>query len=432
MLAMSSRGQLSGHRPNWLPAVGGVWPRFVARCYREVAGSAAALLGSSEIVRSVLVHRSVAAGEVTLGFSDIDLIVIVREPRSESMDGPELLDLYERVRRLRRIIPRLGQIEIHDPRGFQSWFHLDTFRGSQERRSATLLCGEPVEMPEVSVRREDALRRFALSPYYFLPPAIVRQGRRSLRNIALEMWGACATATGLVTEPFLTRRATEEYCRSQPDGCIPGDLKRARSAQTFLFRTAEELHRRLLPPLARIREPILEGVPLRPGAKARPVVVLPRPDSPLPDVKLDPVMSFFTPELLDLCIQFALPYLYWTLSPALLDLGIRQPTSAAFLQYARYYTHSVMLRVPGFGAGNATYPFALNVRTAHIARHLERGEIPTAPDAEGCARTPSLSIAEYYRSAYPGLLVEYQERAMLLSALEGPAETTATRPPVGN
>ena len=221
ILTMLSRGLHPVGHPNWPQVNGGILPRLVTRCYREAARRSAAMLQSSEIVRSVLLHRSVAAGEVAFPYSDIDLMVIVRRPHAESMDGPGLFDLYERVRLLRKMNPRLGQIEVHDPEGFQSWFHIDSFRGSKERRCATLLCGEPVSMPEVPVRREDALRRFALWPHYFLPQAIVQRDSRNLRKIALEMWSAYATLTGLVSEPFLTRRATEALCRSRSEDSNP-------------------------------------------------------------------------------------------------------------------------------------------------------------------------------------------------------------------
>ena len=383
------------------------------------------MLGSSEIVRTVLLHRSVAAGEVTFGFSDIDLLVIVRQPRQPSMDGEKLLNLYERVQRLKWVSPRLGHVEIHDPGGFQSSFHMDTFRGSKDRRSATLLSGESVDMPEVQVRREDALRRFTLWPFYYLSPAIARRDRRNLRKIALEMWSAYATATGLVSEPFLTRRETEAFLRSVHGEPVPGDLNSADGARTFLFLVAEQLHRELLPPLARIRKPILIGLPPHAAPQARPMIVLPSADSPLPDGKLHPNVSFFTPELLDLSVQFALPFLYWSLPPPLRDLGIRQPSRAAFLQYARYFSHSFLSRLPGFISQDTALPGRLNARIRHIVEHLQRGETP--PGVPDIASSQPVSVAEYYRNVYPRLLADFWEIGELLDKLEALA---AGPPPV--
>ena len=397
---------------------GGVWPRLITRGYREAARWTAALLQPAEIVRSVLVHRSIAAGEVTFPYSDIDLMVIVRQPQAESMDGAELLDLYKRVRWLRWLNPRLGHVEIHDQEGFESWFHTDTFRGSKERRCATLLCGEPVSMPEVPIRREDALRRFALWPYYFLSPAILQRNSRNLRKVALEMWSAYATATGLISEPFLTRRDTEAFCRTASESSIPGDLKQARDALTFLFRTAEQLHEKLLPPLPRLQEPIIERIPILTFGRTLSFVVLPRADSPLPEGKLNPGMSFFTPELLDICVQFAAPNLYWSLTPALLATGIRQPSAAAFLQSAQYYTHSVMLRNPGFTVNSTVFPLELNAITRHITKQLAKGVIPGPPDETDAAVLSPPSIGEYYRNFYPRLMAEYRDTAAMLKPLE--------------
>jgi predicted nucleotidyltransferase len=70
-----------------------------------IAGEAVAVLEPSSVVRSVLLHGSIAAGEVTLGFSDIDLIVNLHWPSPESMDGPEFLAVRERIPDITGIAP---------------------------------------------------------------------------------------------------------------------------------------------------------------------------------------------------------------------------------------------------------------------------------------------------------------------------------------
>jgi predicted nucleotidyltransferase len=51
--------------------------------YRQAARLSARMLASSPIVESVLVHRSVATGEVFFGRSDIDMLMVVNEEKAE-------------------------------------------------------------------------------------------------------------------------------------------------------------------------------------------------------------------------------------------------------------------------------------------------------------------------------------------------------------
>jgi hypothetical protein len=62
------------------------------------ATAAAKVLFRHEIVNSVYVRGSVAAGEVSFGSSDIDLTIMVRESSAEIGDVSEPVSLYRTVR----------------------------------------------------------------------------------------------------------------------------------------------------------------------------------------------------------------------------------------------------------------------------------------------------------------------------------------------
>jgi predicted nucleotidyltransferase len=396
----------------------GLSQKLVVAFYRNYAQLTSGVVGGGS-VRSVLLHRSVAAGEVSLGFSDIDLLAILA-PQPSGGEGPALLELLRRVRLLKWINPRLGHIEVHDPEGFALWLQLDTYRGSQERRSASLLRGDLIGLPPYPVSRADALRRFVLWPYYFLSAAVHGLNRRNLRKIALEMWNAYAVVIGLIPEPFLTRGATELLCRTVELDPAPGNLHKPHQALTFLFRTAAQLHARLLPPLPRLLEPIRTAIhnPFR--STDRVLVVVPTPDFPLleqPGIReLPDTTLFVTPELLDLCIHFAMPVLYWSWTPALAPLGIRPPDAASYFSYARYHAQSHFLRTPGFINGRTDSAIALTRINAHIARHLRQGDNPPPINTDTVLSSEE-TVSSYYLTRFAGLFEQNRETASLLQSM---------------
>ncbi len=89
------------------------------RLYRAAARVAGRLLGSSELVESIYVHRSLAAGETTFAESDIDLAIITRRAVSEPGDIEALQSLLRRVRNLHFGSRVFGEVEVHDPGGAQ-------------------------------------------------------------------------------------------------------------------------------------------------------------------------------------------------------------------------------------------------------------------------------------------------------------------------
>jgi len=111
--------------------------------YRPAAAFTARLLATSHAVESVLVHRSVATGEVSFGRSDIDLLLVIRP--EAAYDGEMLASLYHQVRQLQRVNPAMNHIDLYARDGIQ---RLDTCLAATERpRGICATCAKPPLKP---------------------------------------------------------------------------------------------------------------------------------------------------------------------------------------------------------------------------------------------------------------------------------------------
>jgi hypothetical protein len=374
-------------------------------------------------VESVYLRRSVAAGEVAFGRSDIDLAIVVRRPESDSRDGPELYALWRRLRLLRIANPALGETEVHDPPGLEQWIRADTYRGSLDRRFAVFVYGKPAEMPVLPVLREHAVRRLAFWPHEYLTTALRRQNRRNLKKLALEMWNAHATAAGLIPEPFATRWETEVFWRQAGEGAAIDRLA-SDPARAFAFalQAGERLHGELLPPLPKISRPVIFRAAVPPAIVERTLVVLPRSASAPPPEAFHPSSLVLTPELLDLYLHYVNPFLYWVAAGELSRLGIGPPCAAEFARASRHYVLSSGLRAPGFSHRHTLTPGRKLALARRAARELARGQVPGPMDEDELRRMrsgPPPSLREYYESVFPRLYRECDEVRALLDGAPG-------------
>ncbi len=226
--------------------------------YRGVAKVTGRVLGSFPLVESVYVHRSVAAGEISFGKCDIDLVLVVRQPARDAADGPGLALLYEKVRRLRRFNPAVAHMAVQDPNGIRDAVESDTYLGSLDRRLARVLYGKPVCFPEMAVRKEDALRRFVFWQDSLLATAIRHGDARNLRKIAADMWNAHAVASGTLAVPFTTRREAESHWRKHDDARSSEVARDDPGRSPFhAFRLASLVHDGQWHPLRPLQDPLV-------------------------------------------------------------------------------------------------------------------------------------------------------------------------------
>ncbi|RPI14924.1 MAG: hypothetical protein EHM65_04375, partial [Acidobacteriales bacterium] len=386
--------------------------RFANSVYRTAARLSGLVLKSADLVDSVFVHRSVATGEISFGRSDIDLVLVVRQPDSESADGPELASLHKKVCALRRFNPALGHMAVQDWRGIKESVESDTYLGSVDRRSALIVSGKPFVLPDVPVRHVHALRRFAFWQDSYLGTAFRRGDKRNLRKIAADMWNSYAVATGRLQVPFLTRREAEAHRHNCQDADLPdGKAWNPERSPALGFLLAKRLHDMLLPPLKPLRETVVRQVTMAPRFRERSLVILPEANSPIPAEALKPGSLLSTPELLHLYLHYVCPFLDWTLPPELRRLGFQHPTPAEFVRACLFYGHSHTTRNPGFMHGDVTAPAKGIALLRHSAPYLRNGEVPPPlPQRQiDAASKHRPSVSGYFRGDFAGIYCQTQE-----------------------
>jgi hypothetical protein len=389
--------------------------------YRGVARLTGQILGTSEIVESVFAHRSVGSGEISFGRSDIDLVMVVRQPNSDGADGSELASLYEKVCRIRRFNPAVKHMAVQDPRGVKTSVETDTYLASLDRRGSVLLYGKPVEMPEAPVRQEDALRRFAFPLEGNLTTAVRMGDGRNLRKIAADMWNAYAVAMGILPVPFLTRKQAEAHWSATEDAGFPAEVARDPERGLFHgFQLAKRLHDELLPPLEPLREPFVFEARMAPRFRGRSFVIVPGTGFRVPAGSLEPHSFLSTPELLHLYVHYVNPFFDWVLPSDLRRLGFSGPTPREFVRACLFHGHSHTTRNPGFMHHHTAAPATTIALLKHSAGYLRNGETPPPmllEDVDAIAQRPP-ALLEYYREDFAQTYRQSEELWLFLNGLD--------------
>jgi len=370
---------------------------FSNAAYRLLARGVASVLASSEIVRTVYARRSVAAGEVSFGRSDIDLGIVIRAAEPAWRDKEQLLLLARLYHWLKITIPIVGECTVHDPQGLRLWSRIDPYRASIDRRAGLLLHGPPLEVAVTSVPERECARRLIFWIEKFLPPVIRRRNKRNLRKIALEIWNAWACASGLVSEPLLTRREAAISMAAAGESLPEDSLAQC-------FHIAAQMHRRLLLPLDHPHTALVQSMLLPPALRRRVLVVLAHEACDLPTEAFDPDSLICTPEALDLYVQFVNPFAFARLPEPVRNLGIRTPGRIEFADCCRRYTDRMMLRAPGFTKMDTTEPAQRAAAARFGLECLRAGEFRDEPDLT--PTTPPPSLSDYYRDIYPQLCAD--------------------------
>jgi len=383
------------------------------RVYLQMARATAAVLGTHELVESVWVRRSVAAGEVSFGRSDIDLAVAIRSVPASSR---ALTSLMNRYRALRIAFPLLGECLVYDSLDLRTWWSTDTYRASIDRRAALLLRGKETPIPVLPVEREHAAHRCAFWLDQYLPAAFRAGNVRNLRKFAVEMWNAYATAVGIIAEPAIRRSEAERLWRER--GKAPSEL----GSSAVCFGILKELHDAVLPPCEMpIAGPLSLSVRWPPGFHQRTVVLIPSIASELPAEARRSDALIFTPEALRVYLEFVNPF---AASALPLDPGIGAVSRDAWLRACRREGGSFRTRLPGFGSNDTQAAAGRIVSVREALEWLIKGERPPAMGAGNVNRilaTPG-SVSRFYREIYPRLREECTE---LWTALDGFADSTS-------
>ncbi len=150
---------------------------------------------------------------------------------------------------------------------------------------------------------------------------------------------------------------------------------------------------------------------MAPRFRDRLIVVLPRPDAPVPPEALAWGALLTTPKLLHLYVHYLNPFCHWILPRELSASGYQPPTPAEFVRACLFYGHSHTTRNPGFMHRDTTAPHATIALLEHALGHLRTGETPPPMPLEQVdalhGRRPALE--EYYRRDFDGIYHRTEE-----------------------
>lgn len=388
--------------------------------YLAAAWLSAQALGWSGQVSNVSVHRSVATGEVRFGRSDIDLLMVLRP---EAWSGRSLAALYRRLRLLRRFNPALLHVELYPPQGIEQFALSDSVWASMERQSLRCLWGQSLEVPDLPVQPEHALRRLLLWWEVMLCPALhQRDNSYNIEKIALECWNFFSLAEGLQTRPAVLRSEIRQ--RAARFGAMPDTgLGRAELALSFFLKLVARMHSARLPPLGRLREPYRFSAITAPHGTLSTFLVVPGPDGPFPPCWQGSGALVATPELLDLLQHRKNAFMSWSLPSELRDLGLSQPTLESFRRDAHYICAGQFVLFPGFVERASPLNPEIRIRLVrHALESLRRGCPPEPVSQQQLSAMVRRidDIETYYLEDYPALETERRELRQSLSDLRLP------------
>jgi predicted nucleotidyltransferase len=327
--------------------------RIDTEIYRALARVVARRLGRAESVLSVYARRSVAAGAVVLGRSDIDLHVIVARPSTLEEEAELLLDLSERFRRIKAVVPVLGHFDVSTREELERWYREQPFHRFRDRGWLRLY-GEAFERPRGAI---DGPARSRVLWWYFwaaqqLPHNFRVGNARTCFNLVLDMFDAYRLFTGesgslsraeLVRAWFDSGPSTEDRAAIvRASG--RGFRAHRGAALEPLYRESLALHGRLS---ARVRDRVAASASGTVASRVPPafdartyLLVDPASEDAvqrgLQAMRRDESVWLVTEEALQLYLFHRNPWECATLSAADGDLELAQPPEAAFEQAVRF------------------------------------------------------------------------------------------------
>jgi len=396
--------------------------RLETAAYRAIARLAARSLGTVDSVLGVYTRRSVAAGDVVFGRSDIDLHAIVAPPASLEAEGLLLLDLADRFRRLKRLAPCLGHFDVSTPAELSLWYREQPSQWFRDRGWLRLQ-GEEFERPRLEL--DGAGRSRALWWYFWaaqqLPRNFAAGNARTCCNLVLDMFDAYRLYSGLSHDPLSRAELAELWYASGPPSPERAAILRAHrhgfrghrgTALAQLYRESLALHDTLYAHVSGRLEGAATGrlesrVP--PSFTARTYVLVdpanrPAVDAALDSMRRDATIWVLTEAGLKLYLLFRNPWEHAPLSAANPRLDLAPPPRKAYLASVRSSLYREIPRHYGFiGEHRHIGPlyaqghlYASDELVASDPGELERGY----RRRYGVELRTDVSQAEYFRARY--------------------------------
>lgn len=386
---------------------GSGWQKVANATYVAAARSIAGILGRHQIVRSITLRRSTAAGEVRFGRSDIDLGLVLHSAGEAPAETRELFILNRTVRRLRRVLPWLGQCEVLAVDELADWAAQEPFRVGLDLDHAVLLHGPPVAFARCPISPGHAAYRTAFWYENYLPRALLTRNRGNLWKFSVEMWTTCSLGLGRGIAPHLGRRETMAAWRAYESTAeLPEPTWTVERLWRLMMDLAAETHAALRPPLSSPRRLIAHSCILPPSFSHRTLLIGTAEQLASSLSRLPPDAMPLTPEALDLYLEFVNPALYTLLPPAVRNLGFSPPSAEAWHTVLRRWSSPILARKPGFGTCNFGTSPRLVLYARQAAAALRAGICPPLIQLEelGPAARASLAFRAYFTDHYASVL----------------------------
>jgi predicted nucleotidyltransferase len=392
--------------------------------YRAIARAVALNLGRDESVASVYARRSVAAGSVVLGRSDIDLHVIIRPPASLEAEAELLVGLSERLARMKRIFPMIGHFDVSTRAELERWYREQPFHRVRDHGWLHLY-GEELERP--SGASSGLARNRALWWYFWAAQQLPRTFRtgnaRSSFNLILDMFDAYRFYTGTLQAPSPTRvELVQAWYESGPASPARAGIVQASrwgfrahrgAALAAIYRESLALHDLLLPHVSERVAGSASGrlrsrVP--PGYDERALLIVESQstadvDSALESMRRDATVWVLTEGALQVYLFHRNPWERGTLTPANGNVDFGAVPHGAFEQSLRFSFHREIPRHYGFRREHALIgPLYAQARLYAEARLVTRDlhELREAyRERYGAELATTGSQKEYFRVHYP-------------------------------
>jgi hypothetical protein len=362
--------------------------------YRGVAHVLGRTVFSSPDIASVCVRRSVATGEATFPFSDLDFDISV------AADAGLLIGrVLRRLRLARAVFPRTGQCFVITQADVEELADLEPYRASINRRSGIAVRGSAPEWPARPIDQCEAARRVVFWLESYFPQAVRTGNHRLQRKCRLEMRNALGLLDRRWNEPRITQQEVRSaYPLSATRSLFADGLEAAGAAHAHLGRAA----------------PAISAVVQRDG-----LTLLPALDAPWPH---DARGIVVTPQALDVMLQTLRPSLWLEHGEALAGLGFEPPPVQAWIREAWRLASVQWLRGPGFFEPRSALQEWRLTLAEHVLTAVEHGGVPTRP-VPPPARVRERAF-HYYAESYDVLVpraaaLRARARALGAAAVDG-------------
>jgi predicted nucleotidyltransferase len=404
------------------------YPAAETAAYRLLASAAARAFGRLRFVRAVYARRSVACGEVVFGRSDIDLHLIIDAFDDPFSEGRAIATLTRRIRRLRRVVPILGDFDVSTPHDLDRWYRNRPGYWYRDR-GWLRLWGDSFDRPE-PLADDDELRP-SLVRWFILTalrlPALVRRGSvHHSANLAIDLVHAHGLILGRITGAGRRGEVIERWWRESP-----ADPRRRRLAAGYadafrLGRYSElaldaqaialELGDSIAAELGLLADTpasTCELLARSPLGFAEQRYMLPDPRSPaavaraLGELTRDPRVVVTTRGTLALLLRYWRPWEWASLASLPGSPALPEPREEDYLAAVRCSLHPEFPRAAGLDQRSAT---PTGLRLAQCRLYLEEGRVAVLrEELAGVYQAiygrppgrPALSFDDYFSTDYP-------------------------------